>query len=320
MDMPAPRILVAAVNFGQHQAVWEAGAAAALDLRRPSRPGPLDAGRLAAELTGFDGVIVGIDPVTRAVLDASPGLRIVAKHGIGMDNIDIPAAAEAGVAVINTPGANSASVAEFAMTLLLAGAKRLAEGQDSLAAGHWTPVYGTELDSKVLGIIGLGRIGRRVAASAAAFGMRVLAHDPLLTDAEIEAAGATGTDLATLLSASDYVTLHLPAAPGGAPLLDRTALHSLKPGAGLINTARGSLVDSVALADLLREGHLSFAAVDVFDREPLPPQHPLRDAPNCILTAHMAACTAEANDKMGFGLVSDLARYFRGEDPRHRVT
>ncbi|MFI6732575.1 phosphoglycerate dehydrogenase [Nonomuraea sp. NPDC050451] len=257
-----------------------------------------------------EAMIVGMDAVTEEVIAAGRRLRVIAKHGVGVDTIDVEAAGARGIPVVYAPGSNSRAVAELAFGLLLAAARKIARSDAEVRAGGWPKLFGPELAGRTLAIIGYGRIGRLVAGYARAFGMTVLAHDPYATIEDVRSAG-----LAECLAEADCVSLHLPGTPGAPPLLGRAELESMKPGAILVNTARGGLVDEAALAALLREGRLGGAALDAFADEPPAADSPLRDAPNTVLSAHVGACTYEANRDMGVMVAEDVLRVLRGEPP-----
>lgn len=286
-----------------------------LDLRTEGHP------RTAAEVVAAVGeataVVVGLDEISAEVLAACPDLRVIAKHGVGVDNIDVDAARRAGVHVVNTPGANAGAVADLTLGLIITGARRLREAEQSLRAGRWEVFLGTELAGKQLGILGFGRIGRAVAVRAQAFGMRVAAYDPFVPRATIEEAGARAADLDDVVAGSEILTLHLPG--GDGVLLDADRIAAMPPGAGLVNAARGGLVDETALAEALAGGRLAFAALDAFETEPPPADHPLLHAPNLVVTPHVGAYTDVANATMGTMVVEDVARVLAGEEPRHPV-
>lgn len=310
------RVLVTTPGFGaQSPDPWTVLSAAGIEAVRPRATHPLDAAALAREAEGCDALIVGLDDVRGAAL-ASPTLKVVAKHGVGVDNIDVESAAAQGITVVNAPGANSGGVADLTIALILAVARRLTEADASCRAGEWRRFPGLELAGKTLAILGYGRIGRAVAARALAFGLNVIAYDPYLPP---DAFGdpVRRVDLAEALSAADIVSLHLPG--GGAPILDRDALESLREGAIVVNAARGDLVDETALAQLLEAGRLGGAALDATAVEPLPADSPLRTAPNLILTPHIGAQTDLANRAMGMLVAEDVVRVLRGEAPRNPV-
>ncbi|GBD31678.1 D-3-phosphoglycerate dehydrogenase [bacterium HR33] len=239
--------------------------------------------------------------VTRELLEAAPELKVVARAGIGVDNIDVEAATWRGIAVLNAPAGNTVSAAEHAIGLLLALVRRIPWADRSMRCGEWDRqrFQGIELRGKTLGIVGLGRIGAHVATLARGFGMRLLAHDPHITEARARELGAELVSLEELLQRADVVTLHLPLTPETRNLLDAKRLALMKPTAVLINAARGGLVDEQALLEALEKGKLAGAALDVFETEPLPPDSPLRKAERVILTPHLAGSTVEAQERVG---------------------
>ncbi|MDT0397283.1 phosphoglycerate dehydrogenase [Streptomyces edwardsiae] len=282
---------------------------------RPYDDRALPYGELLARIPGADALVAGMDPVTAEVMDAAPRLKVIAKHGVGTDTIDVAAARERGIPVVFAPGSNSRAVAEYTFGLVLDAARRISASHTAVTAGDWPKLFGPELHGRTIGVVGFGRIGRLVAGYAGAFGMSVLAHDPYVPDGAVTAAGAEPVPLDALLARADVVTLHLP--PAGEPLLDAARLTAMKPGAILVNAARGGLVDDTALAAALHSGHLAAAALDAFAVEPLPAGHVLRGAPRLTLTSHMAACTPEANRAMGLMVAEDVLRVLGGEPPRH---
>jgi D-3-phosphoglycerate dehydrogenase len=269
----------------------EAGHSVAADPR-----GPFYRERLIAELEGAKAAIVGTDGLDAAVLGSLPDLRVVVKHGIGVDNIDLEAARDAGITVANVKGSNANAVAEYVVGAMLMTVRRLAAAQASLGRGEWKRFIGRELGGLTIGLIGFGRTGRAVAARLAGFGPRVLAFDPLISPADAAHTGATLSTFDDVLSESDVVSLHLPLEAATRHLLGPAALARMKRGAVLINAARGGLVDAQALAGALDAGHLAGAAVDVYDLEPPPPDHPLLGREDVVCTPHVAAYTVDALD------------------------
>ena len=232
------------------------------------------------------------------VLDQGPELRVVGRAGVGVDNIDLHAATERGVAVLNAPAGNTVSAAELTMALMLACVRGVAAADASMRAGEWarSRFQGAELRGRTLGLVGAGRIGGTVASRCRAFGMRVVAHDPYLTEeraAELQVERAT---LDEVIAAADVLSLHVPLTEATTGLIDADALARMKEGAFLVNVARGGVVDEAALADALASGHLAGAALDVFACEPLEADSPLRSAPNLVLTPHLGASTDEAQE------------------------
>lgn len=244
---------------------------------------------------GAEGLIVGIDPVTARVMDENPQLRAISKYGVGMDNIDLAAAAGRNIAVKNAGGANALSVAELAVGLFFSLARGIPYAAAGTKAGRWEGLKGMELFGKTAGIVGFGNIGREVARIARGVGMDVLACDPCLKPGD-PAAAALGVRLAPLekvLSLADFVTLHLPLNEETRHMINGNTIRLMKPTAYLVNTSRGGLVDEEALCDALAAGTLAGAAEDVFSREP-PGAHPLLALNNFILTPHIGMNTGEA--------------------------
>jgi len=268
---------------------------------------------------GADAILCDASPITRRVLAGLPRLRVVSEYGIGVDNVDLAAASELGVWVANVPGFCTAEVADHTMALLLAAARRVVLHDRSVRAGGWGPAdaFGPveRLSDQALGLIGFGRIGSAVARRARGFGLRVLAYDPAIPDAAVREQGAQPADLETLLAEADYVSLHLPATPQTRGLLSARHIALMKPGAWLINTARGALVDEEALADALRSGRLAGAALDVRRAEPPGPLDPLRDLPNVILTPHCAYYSRRSLAELQLAAARNVVAVLRGGAP-----
>ncbi len=262
---------------------------------------------LSAVLGDVDALVVRSETkVTAAVLAAAPRLQVVGRAGVGVDNIDVPAATARGVYVVNAPLGNVTAAAEHALTLALALMRKVVAADESIRRGEWTrsKFIGNELRGKTLGLIGIGRVGSLVARRAAAFEMRIIASDPYATESAARAAGVTLVDLDTVLRESDVISLHTPLTPQTANLIDSTALAKLKPTAVLVNCSRGEIVDLAAVAAALVAGTLGGAAFDVFAIEPLPADSPIRTAPRTLLTPHLAGSTVEAQSTVAV----DVAR------------
>ncbi len=260
-----------------------------------------DAGRLPEALRRAHALIVRSDTlVTEAMIADAPELRVIGRAGTGVDNVDLRAATRRGVAVLNAPGANTVSAAEHTFALLLALLRKIPLAVASMRAGEWDRrrFAGSELRGKILGLVGLGRIGAHVAGVARAFGMQVIAHDPYLPEARARALRVELRSLEEMLTRADVVSLHLPLSDETYHLLNRERLALLKPGAVVVNTARGGLVDNDALLEALESGRLAGAALDVFDPEPLPAKSPLRRCGRVLLTPHLAASTSEAQERV----------------------
>ena len=262
-----------------------------------------------------DAILARLATVTRAVIEAAPRLRIIARHGVGVDAVDLEAATERGVVVTTTGAANAAAVAEYTFALLLALLRKVPVADAGMRMGSWCrdPLIGAELDGRTMGIVGLGAVGRRVARQALGFGMRVLATDP--QPAEPPAHGVTLVPLRELLAAADVVTLHMRLAPATSGLIDRAALGLMKPTAVIVNTARGELIDETALLDALREGRIAGAALDTFAAEPLSDASPLRALENVILSPHVAGQTHEALARVGIAAADAIIDELAGRRP-----
>ncbi|MDR5693994.1 MAG: hydroxyacid dehydrogenase [Armatimonadota bacterium] len=254
--------------------------------------------------------------VTRELISTCPRLRVIGRHGAGVDNVDLQAATEAGIPVTYTPSAPTDSVAELTIGLIVAVARRIVGAHQAVCTGIWhrEQFMGMELAGKVLGIIGFGSIGRAVARIAQAMGMRIVAYDPYVSRWP---EGVQPVSLRGLLERADVVTIHAPLTSETKGLLGRSELAVMKPGAILVNTARGEIVDEEALAEALREGRLGGAGIDVFSREPIPREHPLLHAPNVVLTPHIGAMTEEAQRRMAMTVVEDVLRVLSGERPSY---
>ncbi len=283
------------------------------------RPGPLAADQLAQALVDADGLIAGLDEISAEVFERARRLRAVARYGIGADRVDLDAAARHGVTVTVTPGANANAVAELTIALLLALARSVTPARDRVRAGEWPAVLGVEVARRTLGLLGLGRIGSLVAGKARALGLRVLAHDPFVEDEQARAAGVALVDLETLAEESDFLSLHAELTEQSRGIVNRALLQRLKPGAALVNTARGELVDEGALLWALDHGPLQAAALDVLADEPPPRDHPLLLRDDVLVTPHMGAHTAEAATAMGRIALEELVAVLSGRPPRFPV-
>jgi lactate dehydrogenase-like 2-hydroxyacid dehydrogenase len=302
--------------------------AAVVDARLNADDRALAPDQLTEALRTADGLLATVtDRLTADVLPATPRRAgIVANFGAGVDHIDLDAAREAGIVVTNTPGVLTDATADLTIALLLAVARRIGEGERLVRSGAWTgwaptQMLGSSVTGSTLGIVGMGRIGRAVARRASrGFGMRVLYHQPRPAD-EAELAGLDvhrAADLDELLAESDAVTLHCPATPETRHLMDARRLARMRPGAFLINTSRGEVVDEAALADALASGTIAGAGLDVYEHEPQVPEALLR-LENVVLLPHLGSATLEARTAMGHLAVDNLAAFLRGEPPPNRV-
>ena len=271
--------------------------------------------RLLSALGDADALLVrSATKVDAALLAAAPRLSVVGRAGVGVDNVDVPAASARGVLVLNSPTGNVVSAVEHTFAVLLALLRRIPEAAASMAAGRWekSRFVGSELAGKQVGIVGLGQVGSRVASRARAFEARLLGHDPYLPVEKAAEMGVPLVPLDTLLESSDVVTLHSTAMEQGRPLLGAAEIARMKPGAVLVNVARGSLVDRRALTEALEQGRLGGAALDVFDTEPPDPSDPLFRLPNVVATPHLGASTVEAQERVSIQTVEALLEALAG--------
>jgi len=301
--------------------------ASALEILRTETGWTVDArsGRspaaLAADLADADALLVrSATKVDSRLLEAAPSLRIIARAGTGVDNVDVTAASARGILVVNAPGANSISVAEHACALMLALARSVPAADRAMKDGKWEKrrFLGTEVRGKTLGVAGLGRIGQEVAQRARAFGMRVVAHDPYISKEVAAGLGAELMSLDELCATADYVTLHLPATAETRHVFNDDRFSRCKPGMRLINTARGELIDGAALQRAIASGIVAGAGLDVFEKEP-PTDWSLAQLPQVIATPHIAASTEEAQELVGVETAATVRDFLRDGIVRNAV-
>jgi D-3-phosphoglycerate dehydrogenase len=256
---------------------------------------------LARDLADADALVVrSATTVDEALIAAAPHLRVIARAGTGVDNVDVPAASARGIVVMNAPGANSVSVAEHALALMLSLARAVPAADAAMKRGVWDKkkLTGIELRGKTLGLVGLGRIGQEVAARARSFGMEIVAHDPFISEQVAGTLGVELLDLDGICARADYISLHIPATPETRHLFNRERLARCRKTARIINTARGELIDEAALAEAITSGQIAGAGLDVFETEP-PRDSSLTALPQVVATPHIAASTVEAQEQVG---------------------
>jgi phosphoglycerate dehydrogenase-like enzyme len=314
------KVLVAPMTLAQtrgpfHDALIRAG----FEPIYPGRGQQLTEEELLHDLQGVRAAIAGMEPYNARVLAAHPGLRVIARVGVGYDAVDVEAATRQGVAVAIAPGTNQEAVAEHTFALLLGLAKDVAAGHNGTRAGRWPRRITTPVRGRTLGIAGLGRIGKAVAVRGVAFGMRVLAHDPIADTAFAEAHGITLVPLDRLFSESDYLSLHSPLTPQSRHMINRRSLALMKPTAFLINTGRGGLVCEEDLVEALRAGKLAGAGLDVFELEPPRPDNPLLALDNVLVTPHTAGTDSQSLADMALSAAEAVISLSRGEWPAEKV-
>lgn len=274
--------------------------------------GPLREDELLPIIAEYDAVICGDDEYTRKVLEAGKAgkFKFLSKYGVGLDKVDLVAASELGIPVRNCPGVNQISVAEHVFALLLTFVKNIHIEYNITKAGGWKRLTGTEIYGKTIGIAGLGSIGREVAKRAPAFGMKVIAMDPVWDNAFASEYSIERVDsIETLLEASDYLTLHMPHLPSTEKIIDeKRLLNHCKRGLILVNTSRGKLVETDAIGRALESGLLGGYLADVLDIEPMPEDYMMKDWPNVIITPHIGSRTKDSVERQGIMAVGNLAK------------
>lgn len=277
---------------------------------------------LIACIGDYDALVVrSATKVTADVLAAAKNLKIIGRAGVGVDNIDVPAATQRGIVVVNSPEGNTIAAAELAMALLLALSRNIATADASMKRGEWerSKYLGVEVYNKTLGIIGLGKIGREVAKRAQSFGMPTIGYDPFLAEDVAGKVGVKLVELDQLLRESDYISLHLPKNKETEGLINTSQFAKMKDGVRIINVARGGIIDEAALAEALKSGKVAGAAVDVYSSEPPAADNPLLCAVNIVTTPHLGASTEEAQRKVAVDVAEQIGDYFNGKPARAAV-
>ncbi|MEO0692814.1 MAG: phosphoglycerate dehydrogenase, partial [Pseudomonadota bacterium] len=270
-----------------------------------------DKEKLLSVIGDYDGLAIrSATKVSDKVLAHAPNLKVIGRAGIGVDNVDIPAASKQGVIVMNTPFGNSITTAEHAIAMMMAVARQIPEANASTHAGKWekSRFMGVELTAKTLGVIGAGNIGSIVCERALGLKMKVVAYDPFLSEERAAKIGVQKVELDELLARADFITFHVPLTDKTRNILSADAIAKLKPGVRIVNCARGGLVDETALAEALKSGHVAGAAFDVFAVEPAT-ESPLFNLPNVVVTPHLGAATTEAQENVALQVAEQMSDY-----------
>lgn len=307
-------VLTTSPGFGKHGRVPDLIAENGWELIRCVDTSKPDGG-VSEQIARADYLVVGLVAVTPETVAQGKRLKGVLKHGVGIDNIDIPACTAAGLPVTNTPGANADAVAELAVGFMFALARNMAAGHNSVVSGGWNRQVGTQLGGKVLGIVGLGNIGKRLARLARGLGMNVIATDPYPDAAFAAEWQVEMVALEELLARADYVSLHVFGGAGNAALINAERLALMKPTACLMNLSRGEVVDLDAVAAALKSGRLGGAAIDAYATEPPDTDHPVFAHPRAIFMPHSGADTREAVENMGLMVIEDIQALIAGQMP-----
>ena len=311
------KILVSDKLSDRGLAILKAAKGVETDVRTGLKPE-----ELVAIIGGYDGLIVrSATKVTPQVIEAATRLKAIGRAGIGVDNVDLPSATKKGIVVMNTPSGNSVTTAEHAIAMMFAICRKIPQATASTRAGKWEKgkLTGTELCNKILGVIGVGNIGRIVADRALGLKMRVIGYDPFLSQDAAQKIGVELVDLPELYRRSDVITIHVPLTDKTRHLINKESFRQMKKGVYLINCARGGLVDEADLAQAIREGVVAGAALDVFEQEPPPDDHPLLKMDQVIFTPHLGAATEEAQENVAVEVAELMAEFFTNGTVRNAV-
>ena len=280
---------------------------------------PLSSDELVEMLQNIDGCILGLDKLDRKAILSAKKLKVIAKYGVGLENVDISVAREAGITVTYTPGVNASSVADLTLALILLLCRPICWASDQTKKGDWPRTSGMGLEGKAVGLIGLGAIGKQVAKRLSGFGCRIMGYDIVPVTAWVDKPNLEIVDLDVLIRESNFISLHIPVTNQTENIVNASFLAKMKRGSFLINTSRGELIDEQALINALTEGKLAGAALDAFRAEPLEKNHPLLKFSQVITTPHMGAHTDSSMTAMGWGSTLDCLAVLKGEQPKFPV-
>jgi D-3-phosphoglycerate dehydrogenase / 2-oxoglutarate reductase len=320
MDLKKARLLVSPTSYGKNdpRLKTELEAMVGEVVYNPAGK-PLTSAQVADLLPNIDGYIAGLDEIDRCALQNAKQLKVIARYGVGVDNVDLDAAKQLGITVTNTPGANSVSVAELALGLMLALARQIPAADAAVHQGIWPRLTGISLEGKTVGIVGLGAIGKQLSRRLTGFDCRILVYDPCPDEPFAQNHGLEFCTLPELLSRSDFVSLHMPLLPDTRGMVNSIFLEQMKQGSFLVNTSRGEVIEEEALLQALQTGHIRGAALDAFAVEPPDPHAPLLAHPNVIGTPHLGAQTDGATSNMGWMAMNDCLAVLKGQEPRYPV-
>ncbi len=320
MDLKQYRVLVTPTSYGKNDPRLKSDLENLVGevIYNPTGK-PLTSAQLSELLPGIDGYIAGLDEIDASALAAADRLKVICRYGVGVDNVDLAAASKKNIIVTNTPGANSVSVAELALSLILALARQIMEAGQATREGRWPRLSGVSLEGKTVGILGLGAIGKQLARRLGGFDCRLLAYDPYPDQVFADDHRIELMSIDDLLPQADFVSLHLPLLPATREMVNHTFLSKMKQGSFLINTSRGEVIDEQALLEALKSGHLRGAGLDAFTVEPPPAEHPLLTLPQVIATPHLGAQTDGATNAMGRIALEDCLAVLKGQSPKHQI-
>ncbi len=319
-ELRSAKVLVTPRSFGQHdRTLCEVLESSVREVIYNPEGRPLSSSELVDLLDGCDGYIAGVDNINREALISSKQLKVVSRYGVGVENVDLQAAKEHGITITNTPKANAVSVAELTLGLILNLMRQIPYAVTETQKGNWPRIGGFSIEGKTIGIIGLGSIGKQLVERLSGFNCEIKAYD-LYPDEEF--ASAHQVVLASfneVVRQADILSIHLPLNEETYHLINSDVISIMKQGAFLVNTSRGELIDEGALLDALDSGHVAGAGLDVLSQEPPPPDHPILQAPNVLITPHSGSHTDGATNAMGWGALNDCLAVLSGKEPQNRV-
>jgi len=320
MNLKQCRVLVSPTSYGKNDARLKTELEAQVGevVYNPTGK-PLTSAEVAQLLPGVDGYIAGLDAIDSRALQAADRLKVIARYGVGVDSVDLEAARKKGIVVTNTPGANSVSVAELALGLMLALARQIPEAVEAVHQGKWPRYSGVSLEGKMIGILGLGAIGKQLARRLGGFDCKTMAFDPFADTVFAKEHSIILASLEAVTEQSDFISLHLPLLAETRGIVNDAFLSRMKKGSFLINTSRGEVVDEGALLKALQSGHLKGAGLDAFTVEPPEAGNPLLALPQVIATPHLGAQTDGATSNMGWLAMKDCLAVLKGEQAAFRV-
>lgn len=320
MDLKSYRVLVTPTSYGKTdpRLFSELEGQVGEVIYNPTSK-PLPSAEVARLLPGIDGYIAGLDGIDGPALAAADRLKVIARYGVGVDNVDLATARAKGIWVTNTPGANSISVAELVIGLILSLARKIPDSVAATRKGGWPRMTGLTIENKTVGLLGLGSIGKQVARRLAGFDCRIMAYDPVADEEFARQHNVILDSRDEVAAQADFLSLHLPLLPETRGLVDTAFLQGMKNGAYLVNTSRGELIDEAALAEAIRSNRLAGAALDVFTKEPPELTNPLLGLPQVLVTPHCGAHADGAMNAMGWMALQDCLAILRGDKPQYPI-
>jgi len=321
MNLKDCRLLVTPTSYGKNDARLKIELEAQVGevIYNPTGK-PLTSAEVAQLLPGIDGYIAGLDGIDANALKSADRLKVISRYGVGFDNVDLAVAREKGIVVTNTPGANSVSVAELALGLMLALARQIPEAVEAVHQGKFPRYSGISIEGKTIGILGLGAIGKQLARRLSGFDCKIVAYDPFADAAFAKDNHIELASVDEVIGQADFVSLHLPLLPETRGIVNEAFLNKMKRGSFLINTSRGEAINEDALLKALQSGHLKGAGLDAFAVEPPDPKNPLLALPQVVATPHLGAQTDGATSTMGWLAMRDCLAVLKGEKPAFQVS